>query len=304
MLLSGKILLREGDILNALKRFSEIITKHPSSDEYVEALDLKKQYSNQSENEFPVVGVILSLTDQNGREIESASEILEGIKYAFHEYNTAHNEKVGISIKDLQRDKSKVESVLSELIADNNTRCIIGPVFSDDVRSSLEAISSSNLCLISPTATDDDLISLYNNFYQANPSLSTRGKIFAQYLYFVENKRKLAVLNAIEGYSPLLAASFTNEFENLVEKSLPKKHTRVKVILYQIRLTEFYQLQIRLRIYAPISDSKDATAILSQMVQSGLNMDLYGNQDWFFWVKDLNLHQQVQINLHLSLIIL
>lgn len=282
LLLSGKILLREGDILNALKRFSEIITKHPSSDEYVEALNLKKQYSNQLENEFPIVGVILSLTDQNGREIESASEILEGIKYAFHEYNTAHNEKVGISIKDLQRDKIKVESVISELIADNNMRCIIGPVFSDDVRSSLEAISSSNLCLISPTATDDDLISLNNNFYQANPSLSTRGKIFAQYLYFVENKRKLAVLNAIEGYSPLLAASFTNEFEKLGGKIIAKETYKSKSYSLADQINRILSVANSIEgIYAPISDSKDATAILSQMVQSGLNMDLYGNQDWF-----------------------
>jgi hypothetical protein len=34
-------------------------------------------------------------------------------------------------------------------------------------------------------------------------------------------------------------------------------------------------------VYAPISDANDASAILSQMVQSGLDLELYGNQDWF-----------------------
>ncbi len=60
------------------------------------------------------------------------------------------------------------------------------------------------------------------NFYQANPTIFSRGKIFAQYIYFVENKRKLAILNSIEGYSPLLAASFTQEFEKLGGKIVAK----------------------------------------------------------------------------------
>lgn len=283
LLLVGKVLLREGDVTNAIKRFSEITTKHPTSDEYIEALNLKKQYSNsKSENEFPVVGVILSLTDQNGREIDAAAEILEGIKFAFHEFNITHDEKVGISIKDLQRDKNKTVEVVTNLIDDNNVRCIIGPVFSDDVRNTLEVIEQSNICLISPTATDDDLISLCDNFYQANPSLSTRGKIFAQYLYFVENKKKLAVLNAIEGYSPLLAASFTNEFEKLGGKIIAKETYKSKSYALADQVNRILSVANSIEgIYAPISDSKDATAILSQMVQSGLNIDLYGNQDWF-----------------------
>lgn len=283
LLLSGKVLLNEGEITSASKNFTEITTKHVTSEEYVEALNLKKQYNSYtSESEFPVVGIVISLTDQNHREIESANEILEGIKFAFHQYNTKDSDKIGILIKDIQRDKNKTVEIINELISNNDIRCLLGPIFSDDVRNALTELDNSNICLISPTATDDDLISLSDNFYQANPSLTSRGKIFAQYLYFVEGKRKLAVLNAIDGYSPLLAASFIKEFENLGGKILAKETYKSKTYSFSEQLNRISLIQNSIEgIYAPIADPNDAGAILSQMVQTGLDINIYGNQDWF-----------------------
>lgn len=283
LLLTGKLYLAEGDNSDALKNFNEIISKHSTSDEYVEALNLKKTNSDiQTNTGYPIVGVLLSLTDTNGREIESAKEILEGIKFAFHEYNSKHTEKIGIVVSDIKRDKTIISVAANSFIENSGVRCIIGPVFSDDVRDALEEIDRSNICLISPTATDDDLISLSENFYQANPSITARGKIFAQYLYFVENKRSIAVLNSIEGYSPLLAASFSQEFERLGGKIAAKETYKSKSFSLAEQMTRITSISTSLDgIYAPISDGSDANAILSQMVQSGLNLEIYGNQDWF-----------------------
>jgi branched-chain amino acid transport system substrate-binding protein len=283
LLITGKLLLDEGDNSEALKNFDEIISNYKNSEEYVEALNLKKSNNNlQTKTEFPVVGILLSLTDSNDRDIESAKEILEGIKYAFHEYNTEHSDKVGIILGDIQRDKIKISEIANDFVENNDVRCIIGPIFSDDVRNALIAIDGTNLCLISPTATDDDLVSLSKNFYQANPSLTARGKIFAQYLYFVENKRNLAVLNSIEGYSPLLAASFTKEFERLGGKIIAKETYKSKSFSLSEQMNRIALISKSIEgLYAPISDGSDANAILSQMVQSGLNIEIYGNQDWF-----------------------
>ncbi|MEO8233220.1 MAG: ABC transporter substrate-binding protein [Ignavibacteriota bacterium] len=283
LLLTGKILLAEGDNKEALEKFSEITSKFTSSDEYAEALNLKKANTDlQSVSAYPVVGILLSLTDNNGREIESTKQILEGIKFAFHEYNSAHSDKVGILVSDIQRDKNKISDYVNSFISNNNVRCIIGPVFSDDVRNALVDLNGSNLCLISPTATDDDLVLLSENFYQANPSLTSRGNIFAQYLYFVENKRKLAVLNSIDGYSPLLAASFSQEFERLGGKIIAKETFKSKSFDLSDQMDRISSMVKSIEgLYAPISDGNDAKAILSQMVQSGLNIDIYGNQDWF-----------------------
>ncbi len=283
LLLTGKILLAEGDNKDALEKFDEIISRHSSSEEYAEALNLKKSNSDlQPEETYPIVGVMLSLTDTNGREIEATKQIFEGIKFAFHEYNSTHTEKVGLLLKDIQRDKNKITDYTNSLVNNNSVRCIIGPVFSEDVRNALDDLDGSNLCLISPTATDDDLVTLSDNFYQANPSLTSRGKIFAQYLYYVENKRKLAVLNSIDGYSPLLAASFSQEFEKLGGKIVAKETFKSKSYDLSNQMDRFLSIVNSIEgLYAPISDGNDAKAILSQMIQSGLDIDIYGNQDWF-----------------------
>jgi branched-chain amino acid transport system substrate-binding protein len=283
LLLAGKLYLSEGETSAALNNFNEITSKHSTSDEYFVALNLKKTYNvTQTSAGYPIVGVLLSLTDENEREIQSAKEILEGIKFAFHEYNSEHSEKVGIIVSDIQRDKAKISQATNNFIENSDIRCIIGPVFSDDVRDAIREIDRTNIILISPTATDDDLVSLSENFYQANPSLTTRGKIFAQYLYFVENKRRLAVLNSIEGYSPLLAASFTQEFENLGGKIVAKETYKSNSFSLADQMSRIASISNTIEgIYAPISDGSDANAILSQMVQSGVNLEIYGNQDWF-----------------------
>jgi len=283
LLLTGKLYLAEGENSYALNKFEVITSEYITSDEYVEALNLKKTHSrSQTNTGYPIVGVLLSLTDNNERVIESAKEILEGIKFAFHEYNSESIEKVGMIVSNIQRDKTKISEATNNFIENSDVRCILGPVFSDDVRDALKEIDRSNIILISPTATDDDLISLCENFYQANPSLTERGKIFAQYLYYVENKKNIAVLNSIEGYSPLLAASFSEEFERLGGKIIAKETYKSKSFSLTDQMTRISSLSNSLDgIYAPLSDGSDANAILSQMVQSGLNVKIYGNQDWF-----------------------
>lgn len=283
LLITGKILIAEGDKADAIKKFDDIIKNYVKSEEYVDATTLKKTYNVlQTKSEYPIVGVLLSLTDNNGRTIQATKEILEGIKFAFHEYNVDHNDKIGIIISDIQRDKSKIAEIANEIAQNSDVRGIIGPVFSDDVRDAIKELDKSNICLISPTATDDDLVTLSSNFFQANPSLTDRGKIFAQYLFYVENKRNLAVLNSIDGYSPLLAAGFMQEFEKLGGKIVAKETYKSKSFSLTEQISRIASISQSIDgIYAPLTDGNDANAILSQMVQSGLNLDIYGNQDWF-----------------------
>jgi ABC-type branched-subunit amino acid transport system substrate-binding protein len=278
----GKLSLNEGDRINAARYFSEVVSNFSISDEYMEALNLKNSVVGSNESlGLPVVGAMISLTDQSGRDIESAKEILEGIKYAFHEYNSEREEKIGLLIRDTRKDKDYIIETADQFIENEDVRCVLGPIFSDDVRIALREFDRSNLCTISPTATDDDLISLSQNFFQANPPFSIRGKIFAQYLYYVENKRKIAVLNSIEGYSPLFAASFAKEFEKLAGEVVVKETYKSNTYTLSEQLSRISTLGGAIDgIYVPLSDKNDATVILSQMVQSGLSIALYGNQDW------------------------
>ena len=83
-------------------------------------------------------------------------------------------------------------------------------------------------------------------------------------------------------YSPLLAASFSQEFERLGGKIIAKETFKSKSFDLTDQMNRISSIVKSIEgLYAPISDGNDAKAILSQMVQSGLNLDIYGNQDWF-----------------------
>ena len=159
---------------------------------------------------------------------------------------------------------------------------ILGPVFSDEVRAALNTFKYSQIPIISPTATDNNLTALNENFFQSNPSFDMRGRVMAEYIYYVENKRSMAVLNAVNGYSPLLANSFINEFDSLGGS----------IVLHETYQSKSFDLSKQVDsmlaspdsiegIYVPLADKMDAPVILSSLVRDSLYIPLYGNQDWF-----------------------
>lgn len=283
LIVLGKKYLLENNDVNALKIFNEILNSYSSSEEYSEAQKLKDSSSTTSGygDKGILIGVMLPLKNDDGTINIAGQEILEGIKYAVSEYNKGRENKIGILVRDTRASKENIRAIKEEFVNNTSVRCILGPIFSNEVRIALSEFKNSEMVIISPTATDEDLTDLSPDFFQANPPFSIRGRIFAQYLFYVENKRRIAVLNAIEGYSPLLATNFIDEFEKLGGRVVVRETYRSNSFTFneQIRNISSYSDQID-GIYVPLADKIDATAILSQMVQSNLNVPIYGNQDW------------------------
>ncbi|MFC2103616.1 ABC transporter substrate-binding protein [Bacteroidota bacterium] len=285
LLQMGKLYLKERDTENAIKSLSQILREFPTSEEYAEAKNL---YDNpvipSLDNEgTSYIGVLLPLQkDESGRTTSAASdEILEGVKFAVSEFNKDREDKIGIIVRDTRNDAERINSLKIEFGNNSDIKAIIGPIFSNEVRVAIKSFEGTNLSIISPTATDNDLTSVSEDFYQANPPLSVRGKMMAQYVYFVENKTLLGVLNSIDGYSPLLAATFIEEFEKLggtitVKATYKSKSYSLTDQIFKIASADTIQ-----GLYIPLADKIDATVILSQMGQDSLYVPIYGNQDWF-----------------------
>lgn len=283
LLVLGQKYLLENDNVNALKCFNEITSSYNLSPETKEAERFKSSASEIQSygNKGILIGVMLPLTDADNKLNPTGHEILEGIKYAVSEYNLGRENKIGILVRDTKARKENIKAIKEEFTFNSSVRAAIGPVFSEEVRYALKEFGSVDLPIISPTATDEDLTSVSDYFFQANPPFSIRGRIFAQYLYYVENKRRMAVLNAIDGYSPLLASNFIDEFEKLGGRIIVKETYRSNSfsVSEQIKRINSFAEQIE-GIYIPLSDKADATAILSQLVLNELDISLYGNQDW------------------------
>ena len=278
--------VREGNYRQAASSCNELMKNYPESDQETDANKLlhkletlKDEYRSQS-----LLGVLLPLTDsRTGARNSTANEILAGIKFSAAEYNKSHDNKIGLVIRDTKNDSSVISDIAEELILIPSIKAVIGPIFSDEVRATLVDFHNSGIPIISPTATDNDLVDLSENFFQANPSFYMRAKVMAQYVYYVAGKRKLSVLNAIQGYSPLLASIFAEEFQKLGGEIIKNRTYSSGSFDLNNPVSSIASDSLTLEgIYVPLSSKIDAAPVLSQMVQYDLNTSIFGNQDWFY----------------------
>ena len=276
----------EGNYNAASGTYQQIINNFPGSKQSAEAQKILNRLEHQK-NEYKsenLLGVLLPLTDsKTGLSNITANEILEGIKYSVAEYNSNHDQKIGLVIRDTENDSLIIQGIAGELSMIPAIKAIIGPVFSGEVRETLYDFRNSGIPIISPTATDNDLVKLSDYFFQANPSFYMRAKVMAQYIYFVTGKRKIGVLNAIQGYSPLLASIFADEFKKLGGEIIDNRtYSSGSFDLTEPVSAIAADSTILEGIYVPLSSKIDAAPLLSQMVQQSINTSIFGNQDWFY----------------------
>jgi len=283
LLQQGKYLLRNRNAFESKNIFEELINNYPDSEEYDEAKKLI-DYSYNPPTTHTTIGVMLPLeTNSNGQySFQAAIEILEGIKYAVDEFNKDRIDKVGLLIRDTKKSDDEIENIKDEFVTLNSIVAILGPVFSNEVRTTLDEFEDYDIPIISPTATDDDLTSLSHNFFQANPSFSVRGKILAQYIFYSENKRFISVMNSINGYSPILSSSFINEFENLGGTLVKRESFRNDSADFSRPISRIFIDSLTIQgIYIPLSDNSVTPYIFSELSKYPIKIPLYGNQDWF-----------------------
>ncbi|NWF50052.1 MAG: ABC transporter substrate-binding protein [Ignavibacteriaceae bacterium] len=304
LLLTAKAYILEGDITLAGQAFDDLLAFYSQSEEVIEARRRKEELSsfkNEIITEKNIVAVLFPLTDPFQSDKQNpAEEILQGIKFSIDQFNKEHQDKIGLMIRDTKGNEEEILKIKNELDPNPDVKCIIGPVYSDEVRLALKIFKESNLPIISPTATDDDLVSLHRNFFQANPNFKLRGKGMAQFIFHIENKRRIIVLNAIEGYSPLLAASFIEEFEKLGGRIVAKETYQSKNISVSDIISNIAAQSSNAEgIYIPLVNKSDAPVILSSLYQNGILLPIYGDQDWF-QVKGLENYTSLNNNLIFS----
>jgi branched-chain amino acid transport system substrate-binding protein len=263
--------------------YNKLQKDFPNSSETAETKNLFSTISSSTSTESSekVIVCLLPLTNIQGLENESAKDVLEGIKYAVHEFNSLSGNQFALMIKNTKRDSSQISLIIKEFGSGEKFSAIIGPLFSDETRYFLNASDKLTIPVISPTATDDNLQLGNRLFYQANTSMELHGKVMAQYLYYVENKRSIAVVFPQNGNANVIGRNFISEFKHLGGKILQES--------YPSRILSLESLIIELKknikgtegIYIPINDNTLIPVLLSALVKWGIDLPIYGNQDWF-----------------------
>jgi ABC-type branched-subunit amino acid transport system substrate-binding protein/predicted negative regulator of RcsB-dependent stress response len=303
LLVLGKLYISQGNSDEGLKAFSKINDLYPDSPDNIEAKGYNAtSIKNYSANvNGSLIGVMLPLfSSDSSASIGPVTEILEGIKFAVSQYNRSHINKIGLVIRDTRRSKDEIQEIANEFEKIPTLKTVLGPVFSDEVTAAAHAFVGSDIKIISPTATDNDLARLDNNIYQANPSFAVRGKTMADFIFYNEKKIKIGVINSNMGYAQKLADAFINEFEKIGGQVLTHQIYPANSIEIAPEVNNILPFANSLEgLYAPISDKNDATVILSSLVLDSLYLPMYGNQDWFL-AKGLETSTTLSNNLTIS----
>jgi branched-chain amino acid transport system substrate-binding protein len=284
LLVLGKSYLQNNKRENAENSFLELLKLYPESEEKGEAATLYNHIEDEKRlTDSPLIAALFPLySAPNGEDYITASEILEGIKFAFSEYNKQNERKVGLVIKNTGRNKEQIEKIKDELIKFQSLKAVIGPIYSDEVKMTLKAFKNTGIPVISPTATDDSLTDVYPNFFQANPSFLIRGRILAEYIYFVENKSKMAVLNSIDNYSATIANSFIKEFENIGGEIIIHQTFNSNSLSFDEQIAKIVDDSLQIDgLFIPLFNKNIVPYLLSQFAKYNFELPLYGNQDWF-----------------------
>ena len=286
--LLGQIYFKEGDIQSSKNSFKEILNLYPKSAEYDDALNLYKHggFEKRISSTETIIGVILPL-GKNEDKYSPVNEILEGIRFAVNEFNKTHDDKIGLLVRNSERNREKIFEIRDEFEDIPILKAIIGPLFSDEVKFANEAFYRTDIPLISPTATENGLTLQNENFFQANPSFETRGKVMANYAFHVDTVRRAAILKASDTYSSKLAQAFAEEFTRLGGEIWVDSDYQSGKYNFKESVNKINQFRDTLQcIYVPVSSSNDAAYVLSYLVIDSLHVDslnikFYGNQDWF-----------------------
>ncbi len=286
--LLGQLYFKEGDIQSSKNSFKEILNLFPNSPERDDALNLYKHggFEKRIGSTETIIGVILPLGNDDDK-YSPVNEILEGIRFAVDEFNKIHDEKIGVLVRNTERNREKIFEIRDEFEDIPALKAVIGPLFSDEVKYANEAFYRTDIPLISPTATENGLTLQNTNFFQANPSFEMRGRVMANYAYNIDTVRRAAILKSTGTYSNKLAQAFVQEFTRLGGEIWVNADYESGKYNFKESVDKINQYRDTLQcIYVPVSNNNDAAYVLSYLVIDSLQVDslnikIYGNQDWF-----------------------
>jgi branched-chain amino acid transport system substrate-binding protein len=292
LLILGKKEMLRGRIDEGKSKFYNIIQSYADMPEYDEAVELYNKesiYVADSGTERYVAVMLPLGEDIDFSSLKPAHQVLRGIKFAFHRYNKTHTNQIGLIVENTQRNEQVINDIAANLKQLPGIYAVIGALFSDETEWTARAFEKYDIPVVSPTATENALQQVCNNCFQANPTFDMRGRLMAQYAYYKDNRRTMAVVYSPGGYSSDLKDGFTGEFSSLGGRI-------VELIAYPFGaddLTEITSSLVQYKstldgIYLPISDMKVGIKLLNALRNNGISVPLYGNQDWFS-VKNLHL---------------
>jgi branched-chain amino acid transport system substrate-binding protein len=199
-----------GDIVNyiaTIEKFTSFFPNHSSKVEVENWLNLI-----QEDPETKVkIGVLLPLT---GKLALTGQRVLQGIQLAVNKLPSKFRGKLALEVRD-SGAHSRIKEIVAELAGLPNVVGIIGPLLSDEVKSSGEIAREFHIPIFSPTASTQGLVDKNPYIFRNALTREIQAKFLAEYSVNTLHLRRFAVLHPFEPFGLELKDVFTKEVESL-----------------------------------------------------------------------------------------
>jgi ABC-type branched-subunit amino acid transport system substrate-binding protein len=207
-------ILKMGDLAAAQEMLRTVAVLPPTVKYVDEALSLLAQMEKRGGVKIGIA-LPLMLKAENPVTRALGVEFLQGIQLAVDEYNRTIPVKIGLEVRDTERDPSIAARQVADLCSDEKVSVVIGPVLSNEVFASAGIANERNMPLITPTATANGIAAIGPFIFQANPDYDTRGRDAAAFAFQDLHAKSFAVLAPSDDVGRQMAESFVAEVQAL-----------------------------------------------------------------------------------------
>ena len=295
LLMAGKALYRDDQYEQAIEVLNELINQYPSSS-YLEEARRTRRFARQALEEpggGRVIQLGILLPPAEGEGAAQTQALFNGVRLAVEAANEAGGRPVRMVFRDTGSSADGARQAASSLIR-AGADALIGPLFSEQAEAAGEVAEEAGVVLMAPLATDPAVSRDRRYVFQANPSVSMRGRLMA---HFVVNSLitvdQVGVIGqADNSTSEQMASSFREEIERLGEqpafyKLLPNA-VGWRDLASQVGAGTMQQADA---VYMPIAGTDAETlvsAALTSLDRIDERMRVLGNSAW----HDIPVKQQ------------
>ena len=285
LLMAGKALYRSGQYEQAVEVLSELINQYPSSS-YLEEARRTRRFAQQALDgpgqggRTIQLGVLLPPAE--GESAAQTQALFNGVHLAVEAANEIGGRPVRMIFRNTGSNARQAASSLIEAGAD----AIIGPLFSEQAEAAGQVAEEAGVVLMAPLATDPAVGRDRRYVFQANPSVSMRGRLMARFVVnsLITVDRVGVVGQADNSTSEQMASSFREEVGRLGEqlafyKLLPNA-VGWRNLASQVGTGIMQQADA---VYMPIAGNDAETlvsAALSSLDRMDERMRVLGNSAW------------------------
>ncbi|ARA93044.1 hypothetical protein AWN76_007655 [Rhodothermaceae bacterium RA] len=296
MLMAGKALYRSGQYEAAIRVLDDLMRTYPTSryvDEARRVAGYARQYlEGRGAVAQPLqLGIALPLTEDD---VALSQAMFNGIRLAVEEYNEAPDTRrpIRMVFRDTGNDPARARAAVQEL-AEANVDVVIGPLFSEEARAAAAAAERARVPLVVPLDASNGVAEGRDYVFQANPTLTMRGRLMARFAVRNLRLRDFAVV-----------AEFGNAASERMAEGFQDEVLREGAALHYFKLlpsaADWYRLPEEVgpdtlanveALYLPIAGARATTyvgAALSGLARMGVSLRVLGNSAW----HDLPMAQQ------------